>query len=220
MSGASNGFYHEQHNQQNHWDPLTRNPFWAFPTIIFAQNGLQYGCHLIWALHKIEYFMKTIFLFLSLLYVTACSTIYTSKESVYYEKPDLSKDQVQNWALMVGAWYASQPSIDGGTRQIVSERFSDGTYKYRFKFTDSSGKVKESTEVGQWGVAGDIYFSIYRGKLTENGVKYSDPSDPYNYDAYQIIELSKSQFVYKSITNGSVFTAVRVESDFVIPDVF
>lgn len=162
--------------------------------------------------------MKSTFLFLSLVLITSCSSIYTSKHTVNEEKPQLSVDQIENWSLMSGAWYASQPTKMGGVRQVISERYPDGTYKIRFKTTRKDGEINEQTEIGQWGLVGNIYFSIYRGILTPEGIKYSNTSDPFNYDAYRVIELTENKLVYESIIEKTVYSAIRVNFDYAFPE--
>ena len=162
--------------------------------------------------------MKPTVLLLLLVFIASCSSIYTTKHRVNEVKLQLSGDQIENWSLMSGAWYAIQPTKIGGVRQVISERYPDGTYKIRFKTIRKDGEINEQTEIGQWGLVGNIYFSIYRGILTPEGIKYSNTSDPFNYDAYRVIELTESKLVYESIIEKTVFSAVRVDFDYAFPE--
>jgi len=165
--------------------------------------------------------MKTI-IFMSLLViglVQGCQSKYTSNQQVSSVKPRLSIDQRQRWDLMVGRWYGSQPTKQGGTRQQLMERYSDGTYKIILKHISLGGKERFNSEVGQWGVVGPVYFSIFRGWVEEWGVKPSDTSDPYNYDGYEIIELDTKVFKYKSYSSGVIYTLRKVGKEFIFPTI-
>lgn len=118
---------------------------------------------------------------------------------------------------MVGKWYGSQPTKEGGVKQHTIERAIDGSYKIVFRVTDANGKVEESSEVGHWGVSGPIYFSIFRGWLSDGRLSTSDPTSPYNYDAYKIINLSTEDFEYESFSSGNRYKIKRVPNDFEFP---
>lgn len=147
----------------------------------------------------------------------SCQSIHTSGEKVSTIKEEISESQEQRWQFMVGRWYGSQPAKSGGTRQQIMERFPDGTYKITVRHVTESGDSETNSEVGQWGIVGPVYFSIFRGGVNSYGVEPSDTSNPYNYDAYEIIELTDSAFVYKSYSSGTVFALKKVGSEFDFP---
>lgn len=142
----------------------------------------------------------------------------TSEEKVTPLKPPTSEAQAEAWNLMIGSWYGSQPTQDGGLLERISERFPDGTYKVRFRVHSPDGEVFEQTEVGNWGVSGEIYFAIYRGRVEGEKLIPSDPSDPYNYDAYEIVSLSEERFEYEHVANGNRYVVERVSPDFEFPE--
>ena len=146
-----------------------------------------------------------------------CQSIHTSVEKVSTIKQEMSESQEQRWQFMVGRWYGSQPAKSGGTRQQIMERFPDGTYKITVRHVKKSGDSETNSEVGQWGIVGPVYFSIFRGWVKNYGIEPSDTSDPYNYDAYEIIELTNTDFKYKSYSSGTIFTLKKVGSDFEFP---
>ncbi len=147
-----------------------------------------------------------------------CSSLHTSSEKVTDDKPYLSKSQKETWGLMVGKWYGSQPTTAGSRKDQITEHLSDGTYRDRFRVVSEDNKVRETVEVGQWGVSGPIYFAIFRGWLKDGKLKPSRSSDPYNYDAYRIINLTNKIFEYEHISTGTKYVINKVPSDFVFPD--
>lgn len=76
------------------------------------------------------------------------SNLSTSQESVIGIKPPLKLVQDVAWNLMVGKWYGSQPTKDGGKQEKIMERSQQGTYKTTFRFYNQEGTYKEHIEVG------------------------------------------------------------------------
>lgn len=118
--------------------------------------------------------------------------------------------------MMLGKWYGDLPTKEGGRKQWTIERAHDGTYRIDFLVTKSDGSTQQHSEAGHWGVAGNIYFSIYRGAI-DNGQFYpSNPNDPYNYDAYNIIGLTAESFEYQNIDSKNKYTVKKVPSNFLL----
>lgn len=154
-----------------------------------------------------------------LLVSAACTPTSDLPGYVLTEKAALSEDQNSNWQLMVGSWYGNQPVRSGGFREHIVTRRTDGTYLIRARHVTENGVELMQTEVGQWGIVGPIYFSIFRGWLEGTELKASDPSDPYNYDAYEVIYLSHDKFRYRSFSSGTLFEVSKVPANFDFPEV-
>lgn len=153
-----------------------------------------------------------------MLIITGCATTNTSTVAVTSKKPSLSISQEETWNLMIGKWYGSQPTKDGGKVQEIMERSPQGTYKITFRVYEKDGKYKEQSEAGHWGVSGPIYFTIFRGWVKNNQLSPSNPADPYNYDAYKIINLNNEVFEYESYSSGNKYTNKKVSNDFEFPN--
>lgn len=150
--------------------------------------------------------------------IAGCSHKQISTESITQTKPELTRTEAETWILMVGRWYGDQPTKAGGRRQWLVERNKDGTYKINFRFTEQDGTIRNSAEVGEWAISGPVYFSSFRGWVRGNTIELADRSDPYNYDAYRIIQLSNELFEYEHLSTGNRFTIKRVPSDFEMPE--
>lgn len=146
------------------------------------------------------------------------SNLSTSQESVIGIKPPLKLVQDVAWNLMVGKWYGSQPTKDGGKQEKIMERSQQGTYKTTFRFYNQEGTYKEHIEVGFWGISSSVYFTIFRGRLEGDKLTPSDPSNPYNYDAYKVIKLTKEVLEYNHFSNDAIYVNKRVSSDFNFPN--
>ncbi len=149
--------------------------------------------------------------------VSGCALQNTSSVAVIEAKPEVKVSEERRWTLMIGKWYGSQPTKEGGLKQHIVERYPNGSYKIIFKVTDSNGGTKESVEVGNWGISGPIYFTIFRGWLHGSELEQSNPSSPYNYDAYNIVSLADEHFEYSHVTTGNSYKIQRVSADFEFP---
>lgn len=155
---------------------------------------------------------------LIMLAMMGCATTHTSTEEITSVKPSLPSSQEEAWNLLIGKWYGSQPTKDGGEKKEIVERSPQGTYQITFRIYGKDGQYKEQTEAGQWGVSGPVYFTIFRGWVKGNRFSPSNPADPYNYDAYRIIKLNNEEFGYENYSSGNRYIVKRVSDDFVFPD--
>ena len=136
------------------------------------------------------------------------------EDKINKHKPGLSIAQEDAWVLMIGRWLGSQPIRGGGKRDWIVTRLPNGAYEIVFRVYDSDGNYEESIEIGEWGVAGPIYFSIFKGRVIDGELHGVDPTDPYNRDAYKIISITDEEFVYESFSSGNRFTIKKVANDY------
>ncbi|MGH2509789.1 MAG: hypothetical protein ACRDHZ_20615 [Ktedonobacteraceae bacterium] len=155
---------------------------------------------------------------LVLLTLSGCATTRTSDVAINSEKPSLTLSQDETWNLLIGKWYGSQPTKDGGVKKEIMERSPQGTYQVTFRVYDKEGKYKEQTETGYWGVSGPVYFTIFRGWVEGDHLSPSNPSNPYNYDAYKIIKLNSEVFEYESYNSRDKYATKKVHQDFEFPN--
>jgi hypothetical protein len=134
------------------------------------------------------------------------------------QKSRLNPAQEIKWSQMVGTWYGDQPTKSGRRYMWIDHRYNDGTYKTNFRIIDASGKRLEKTETGEWGVSGDIFFSIYKGDLHGDKVVPVDPANAHNRHAYKILRLTDDLFEYEHMDPGVKFTARKVSADFEFPE--
>lgn len=151
-------------------------------------------------------------------------TSLTAGEADSLEKPvDANKPEPESQvyarhAMMIGKWLGEAPTKEGGVRRWLVERFENGTYKIHFQTMSRNTIVKDTIEVGFWGISGPVYFGIYRGNVQNGELVLSDPSDPYNYDAYEILELDENRFRYRHYETGNEFELRKVPQDYVLSE--
>ena len=161
--------------------------------------------------------MNKQFMVIWVLFICISGCEHTNK--ITETKPQLTHSEIEMWRLMVGKWYGNQPANNGGRSEIITERRSDGTYKNMFRIHDPVHGVTESTEVGQWGMSGSIYFTILHGWIEGDKFYPTDSVTPYYQDAYRIIELNEEVIEYEHVTVKGIFVSKKVPLDFEFPEV-
>ncbi|GAC13685.1 hypothetical protein [Aliiglaciecola lipolytica] len=131
-------------------------------------------------------------------------------------KPEISETKVEQRIMMLGRWYGDTPTKEGGRKQWIIDRAENGTYTIDFLVTKANKTKQQFSEKGIWGVAGNIYFSIYQGATHQGEFHPSDPSDPYNYDAYHIINITSVSFEYQNIDSQNKYMVSKVPASFVL----
>lgn len=112
---------------------------------------------------------------------------------------------------LIGAWYRSEVDENGDVHTEFSQLAEDGSYEFSFSIHNARGEViMQSLELGDWGLVGDIHFTIAKAEIIENEQYATDLGDPNNYHAYKVIELNNQTFKYKHIVSNEVFILKRV----------
>ena len=132
-------------------------------------------------------------------------------------KPTLSQPQENKWSKMTGKWFGQEGTKNGGRVMWIAERNNDGTYKIHFRVVGLSGEITDQIEVGEWGVSGPVYFTIFKARIEGDKIIPVDPTNPYNRDAYKIIRLNEEYFEYEAFDSGNKFSVRKVPIDFVFP---
>ena len=140
---------------------------------------------------------------LALFGLSGCSPVGTSFEPVTAVKPELPASENETWNSMVGNWFGSQPTKQGGRREWLMSRFADGTYKATFRVREKGGRLTEQSEYGEWGVSGPIYFTVTKAVSRGGKAVAVDPADPYYRNAYRIVSLSETGFTYRNFGDYS-----------------
>ncbi|WP_206485459.1 hypothetical protein [Thalassotalea sp. G2M2-11] len=112
---------------------------------------------------------------------------------------------------LVGAWYRSDVDDAECVHTEFAQVLADGSYEFSFSVHDAQGQlIEQSVEVGDWGLVGDIHFTIAKGEYIENEAYVVDLEDPDNYHAYRVLTLDNQIFKYQHIVSDEVFILRRV----------
>jgi hypothetical protein len=156
----------------------------------------------------------------SLLAFTACQPADYQGPATIIPRMDLAPEETERYReLLIGKWYREQPRSDGTTVRSLSTMNSDGMERIEFQIIYKDGTISESLEVLNWGVSGDIYFTILRELVFDGEPEDVSPERPGNYLAYRVLKLTEEEFEYQTIVTGNVFQARRVAGDFELPRV-
>ncbi|HCH70527.1 MAG TPA: hypothetical protein DE042_08675 [Colwellia sp.] len=116
-----------------------------------------------------------------------------------------------NRALLFGRWYRND--IDTQGRQIVeyAELSADGSFEFTFVSTEQETNVTEQIiELGDWGVVGNVHFTITKSELIDQQLYAADLNNSDNYQAYNILQLNHQVFEYQHIETKEIFIMRKV----------
>mgnify|MGYP000479863008 CR=1 FL=1 len=112
---------------------------------------------------------------------------------------------------LIGQWYRLDVDENGHQISEYAKMLSDGSYEFTFSTLDSNGTVlQQSIELGDWGLVGNIHFTITKGELIDNEIYSADLENSDNYHAYRLVKLNNQIFEYQHIVTNEVFIMRRV----------
>lgn len=114
-------------------------------------------------------------------------------------------------ALLFGRWYRND--IDEQGQQVVeyAELSADGSFEFTFVSTESETNVTEQiAELGDWGLVGNIHFTITKSELIEQQLYAADLNDSNNYHAYKVLQLDHQIFEYQHIETKEIFMMRKI----------
>jgi hypothetical protein len=117
--------------------------------------------------------------------------------------------------LLIGHWFAVHEIDDITGEQFCEEAFFeiDGSFEFIFSRLNAKGEVVESTtEFGDWGIVGNIHFTITKSESINNKMYSADLANAENYQAYQVNSLTSQKFTYQHITTGEKYTLSKVSN--------
>jgi len=158
--------------------------------------------------------MRTLLLFFSIaVLASGCASTRGIRKTKDWETRGAESDR----RLLIGKWFGESPVQEGGRKTWLMDRSGDGTFVVRFKNLTPSGKIEDESEYGDWGVSGDIYFTITRGWIRGGQKEPVHVRRSYFDDAYVVQKLTAEEFVYKSAADGDVYTVKKVPDNFTMP---
>jgi len=147
--------------------------------------------------------------------LVACGSHRVDTPAVDYVSPVMDSAQDRHDA-MVGRWYGMAPIKDGGTRHWLGELTAEGEFRIDF-VSVIDGEIKRQTEVGYWGVSGDIHFTRTLALIKDGRTLPADRSKAYFSDAYRILALDATHMRYRSVDTDNEYTLRKVDAAFEIP---
>ncbi|MGL1955803.1 MAG: hypothetical protein OCD00_00605 [Colwellia sp.] len=114
-------------------------------------------------------------------------------------------------SLLFGRWYRHDIDEQGFQITEYSELNDDGHFEFTFSTLDSQGNIIEKTvEFGDWGLVGDIHFTLTKNEIIEQEYYTADLTNDDNYQAYRVLQLNHQTFQYQHIVTEEIFIMRRV----------
>tara|TARA_R110002167_G_C12699978_1_gene653348 strand:- start:4965 stop:5360 length:396 start_codon:yes stop_codon:yes gene_type:complete len=113
--------------------------------------------------------------------------------------------------LLFGKWYRSDQDEAGQVFTEFAEMSADGRYEFTFIEHDESGNIlAQSVESGDWGLVGDIHFTISKSEFIHDKHYAADLEHDDNYHAYRVLTLNSQIFEYQHVLSNEMFILRRV----------
>ncbi|KGK00636.1 hypothetical protein [Thalassotalea sp. ND16A] len=111
---------------------------------------------------------------------------------------------------LIGNWHRSE-HLENENFSEYAQLFADGTFMFTFYTYNLDGSlIEEISELGDWGLVGDIHFTITKEAVENQQVYAADMEDEDNYQAYKIIKIDANEFSYQHLLSGESFTLSKV----------
>lgn len=111
---------------------------------------------------------------------------------------------------LVGQWHRSENQGKEHYSEIAQLN-ADGSFVFTFYTHTIDGTLlEEISETGDWGLVGDIHFTITKTEIDNNREYPADKENEDNYQAYQITKLTDLDFTYQHVLTGETYTLARV----------
>ena len=114
-------------------------------------------------------------------------------------------------ALLFGRWYRNDIDEQGNETVEYSQLSSDGSFEFTFITKGIKGDViEEITELGDWGLVGDIHFTMTKNELVDGDIYAADLNNDDNYQAYMVLKLDHKVFHYQHRLTNEEYIMRRV----------
>jgi len=119
-----------------------------------------------------------------------------------------------NRELLIGQWFSTTEDESGHQLSEFAHMMADGSFEFRFVRQDKQGEmVEEVIEFGDWGLVGNIHFTITKSEFIENEHYAADLNNENNYHAYQVKSLDSHVFVYEHVVTKEEFVLRRLSQN-------
>ncbi len=111
---------------------------------------------------------------------------------------------------LFGQWYRTD-SNEFEQFSELAQLNNDGSFVFTFStYNLDGGVIEEITEMGEWGLVGDVHFTITKEEIENNQHYLADLTDADNYQAYQVVQLTEALFSYKHLVTKEIFELYRL----------
>ena len=111
---------------------------------------------------------------------------------------------------LIGRWFRVELDDHGREIMEIAQLAEDGSYEFHFTISQQENLIEESIEFGDWGLCGDIHFTITKGEVIDNETFSANTADPNNYHAYKVLSLNNQVFSYQHIETQEIYVLKRI----------
>jgi len=113
--------------------------------------------------------------------------------------------------LLAGRWYRKEINDEGNQLVEYAELCLDGSFEFSFVEQNSQSEIiNQNIELGDWGLVGNIHFTITQEEVADGEHYRADLADENNYHAYKVLALDSQIFKYQHVVSNEVFILRRV----------
>jgi len=161
--------------------------------------------------------MKNILYILIILLTSSCGLVKnTFSEKKSLTCPIIEDNAINDWNNLTGKWYGKCKLKNNTIQEWLADRNNDGHYVIEFKTINEDGDNFKQIEKGEWGISGNVYFTIFKSYIINNYEETVDSTDAYARDTYKVFKLNNKIFKYRHIRTGENFKAEKVDSSFTL----
>jgi hypothetical protein len=117
--------------------------------------------------------------------------------------------------LLFGRWFRND--VDDQNRKVIeyAQLTADGSFEFTFvtydnKVDKSEQIVEQVTELGDWGLVGDVHFTITKNEVIDEQVYGVDLNNRDNYHAYKVLNLNHQTFEYQHIETNEIYIMRKI----------
>jgi len=114
-------------------------------------------------------------------------------------------------ALLCGLWFSDSCNEDGLKCTEYANMTADGSFEFVFSTFDKNGQlIEKAIELGDWGLVGDIHFTMTKNEMVDEELYAADLNNEDNYHAYKVLQLNHQIFEYQHIVTNETYIMRRV----------
>jgi hypothetical protein len=117
--------------------------------------------------------------------------------------------------LLCGRWFREDTQTPNKKIIEYAQINADGSFEFTFitlQVTVGAAEkiVEQVTELGDWGLVGDIHFTITKDEIVDELLYAADLNDGNNYHAYKVLQLNHHVFEYQHVETNETFIMRKV----------
>jgi len=117
--------------------------------------------------------------------------------------------------LLFGRWFREELNDQNKKMIEYAQLSADGSFEFTFvtleiKVGIADRIVEQVIELGDWGLVGDIHFTITKNEIVDELFYTADLNDRNNYHAYRVLQLNHYAFEYQHLETDEIFTMRKI----------